>query len=206
MNALILIDLQFDFFNEGALPVPEAEQVLPVANRAMDHFGLIVASQDWHPANHGSFAANHWWRKPGQVIDLNGLPQVLWPIHCVQETFGASFHSGLDTSRIDRVFRKGTDPGIDSYSCFFDNGHRKSTGMGDWLKDQQVTDLYFLGLATDYCVKSSVLDALDLGFNAWLIEDGCRGVNLNPGDAENAVAEMEKKGARIIRSGDLPPA
>ncbi|HMQ86533.1 MAG TPA: bifunctional nicotinamidase/pyrazinamidase, partial [Flavilitoribacter sp.] len=156
MNALILIDLQFDFFNEGALPVPEAEQVLPVANRVMDHFGLIVASQDWHPANHGSFAANHWWRKPGQVIDLNGLPQVLWPIHCVQETFGASFHSGLDTSRIARVFRKGTDPGIDSYSCFFDNGHRKSTGMGDWLKDQKVTDLYFLGLATDYCVKFSV--------------------------------------------------
>ncbi len=201
MKSLILVDLQHDFCCNGALAVPDAEAVIPIANALMREFPLVVATQDWHPANHKSFAANHLWRKPGQVIDLNGLPQILWPIHCVQDSFGALFVPALEMERVHRVFQKGTDPEIDSYSGFFDNGHRKSTGLGDFLKEQGVTEVYVLGLATDYCVKYTALDAVDLGFRTYLIEDACRGVNLQAGDVENAVAEMREKGVIITNSG-----
>ncbi|MGH1436487.1 MAG: bifunctional nicotinamidase/pyrazinamidase, partial [Lewinella sp.] len=163
-SALLLIDLQNDFCPLGALPVEEGDLVIPIANALIPHFDTIVATQDWHPANHGSFAANHPWRKPGQVIDLHGLPQVLWPIHCVQESFGAEFVQELHQEKITKVFTKGTDPTIDSYSGFFDNDHRKATGMGDWLKEQGIDTVYVMGLATDYCVKFTALDALELGF------------------------------------------
>ena len=198
MQALLLIDLQIDFCPGGALPVSEGDLVVPVANTLMSHFDLVVATKDWHPADHQSFAANHPWRKPGQVIDLHGLSQVLWPIHCVQESFGAEFAPALDTNGIHEVFVKGTDPTIDSYSGFFDNGHRKSTGLGDFFKQKGVKELFVMGLATDYCVKFSVLDALDLGFTTYLISDGCRGVNLEANDSENAINDMEQKGAHII--------
>ena len=132
MNALILVDIQNDFLPGGALPVPEGDAVIPIANRlqAGGRFDLIVATQDWHPADHGSFAANHPGHKVGEVIDLNGLPQILWPVHCVQETRGAAFADGLAMMDIEKVFTKGTDPTIDSYSGFFDNGQRKATGLG----------------------------------------------------------------------------
>lgn len=201
--ALILVDLQNDFCPLGALPVDEGDQVIPIANALMPHFDCIVATQDWHPANHGSFAANHPWRKPGQVIDLHGLPQVLWPIHCVQNSFGAEFVAALHTDGISKVFVKGTDPEIDSYSGFFDNGHRRATGMGDWLKDQGITRVFVLGLATDYCVKFTALDALTLGFETYLIEDACRGVNLQPGDVDAAVAALRDKGVHVIQSAAL---
>ena len=200
MNALILVDLQNDFCPGGALAVDEGDQVIPIANQLMEKFDLVVATQDWHPANHGSFAANHPWRKPGQVIDLHGLQQVLWPIHCVQESFGAEFVPALDQKAITKVFVKGTDIEIDSYSGFFDNGHRKATGLGDYLKEQNVKEVYVLGLATDYCVKFTALDALELGFKTHLVLDACRGVNLNPGDVDKAVAEMKEKGVQIINS------
>lgn len=203
MKALLLIDLQNDFCPFGALPVAEGDQVIPIANLLMDHFDLVVATQDWHPGNHGSFAANHPWRKPGQIIELNGLSQILWPIHCVQESFGAEFVQGLHTEKIDKVFVKGTDPGIDSYSGFYDNGHKKDTGLGNFLEEKGVNELYIMGLATDYCVKFSVLDALSLNFDVKLIIDGCRGVNLNVGDVDKAIAEMKEKGAIIIRSNEL---
>ncbi|MBX2873224.1 MAG: bifunctional nicotinamidase/pyrazinamidase [Saprospiraceae bacterium] len=206
MKALLLIDLQIDFCPGGALEVKEGDQVIPIANALMDQFELVVATQDWHPANHGSFAANHPWRKPGQVIDLHGLQQVLWPIHCVQESFGAKFHPTLNESGITKVFVKGTDPTIDSYSGFFDNGHRKATGMGDYLKEQGVTEVYVMGLATDYCVKFTALDAIELGFETSLIEDAARGVNLTEGDVERAVAEMKSKGVKIIGSASLLPS
>ena len=199
-RALLLIDIQNDFCPLGALPVTDGDKVVPVANKLMDHFDLIIATQDWHPGDHGSFAANHPWRKPGQVIELNGLSQVLWPIHCVQGSFGAALVAELDTDRIQKIFYKGTDSGIDSYSGFFDNGHKKATGLGDFLKDQGVEEVYIMGLATDFCVKFSVLDALELGFKTYLIEDGCRGVNLNEGDSEKALEEMKQKGAVIINS------
>jgi len=156
-----------------------------------------VATQDWHPGDHGSFAANHPWRKPGQVIDLHGLPQVLWPIHCVWETWGAEFVAGLDTDRITKVFRKGTDPTIDSYSGFYDNGHRKSTGMAEWLKAEGITAVDVLGVATDYCVKFTVLDAISEGFETRLLREATRGVNLADGDVEKAVEEMRAAGAEI---------
>lgn len=203
MNALILVDIQNDFCPGGALEVKEGNQVVPVANALMDRFDLVVATQDWHPANHGSFAANHPWRKPGQVIELNGLPQVLWPIHCVQESFGAEFVQTLQTDKIGKVFVKGTDPEIDSYSGFYDNGHRKATGMGDYLKEKGVETVYVMGLATDYCVKFTALDAVALGFKTYLIEDGCRGVNLNAGDVAQAIADMRSGGVEVTNSKEL---
>jgi nicotinamidase/pyrazinamidase len=202
-RALILVDIQNDFVPGGALAVAEGDAVIPVANRVQQAFDLIVASRDWHPLDHGSFAANHPGRSVGDVIDLHGLPQILWPVHCVQNTSGADFVPGLDISRIDRVFLKGTDKEIDSYSAFFDNGHRKSTGMGDYLKERGVREVYVCGLATDYCVNFTALDALQLGFNVHLIEDASRGVNLKPQDSANALEEIRRLGGHIIRSESL---
>jgi len=203
MRALILVDIQNDFVPGGALPVAEGDQVVPVANALQSKFELVVATQDWHPENHGSFAANHPGKNPGDVIDLSGLTQILWPVHCVQGTLGAEFVSGLNTSEVARVFHKGTDPGIDSYSGFFDNGHRKATGLGDYLKERGVAAVYVMGLATDYCVKFTALDALRLGFATFLVMDGSLGVNLQPGDVTRAVDEMLAAGVAAVKSSDI---
>ena len=199
-RALILVDIQTDFLSGGALAVPEGDQVIGVANALMDSFELVIATQDWHPARHASFAANHPGKKIGEVIDLDGLPQVLWPVHCMQNTTGAELARSLDRSRIDRIFQKGTDASIDSYSGLYDNGHRRSTGLGEFLREQSVTDVCVMGLATDYCVKFTALDAVAAGFKTRLIEDGCRGVNLKPDDVANAVKEMREQGIEIVRS------
>jgi nicotinamidase/pyrazinamidase len=203
MRALILVDIQNDFVPGGALAVREGDQVVPIANRLVPRFDLVVATQDWHPADHGSFAANHPGRRVGEVIDLNGLPQVLWPVHCVQGTPGAEFVAGLDVSKVAKVFRKGTDREIDSYSGFYDNGHRRSTGLGEWLSERGVRDVYVMGLATDYCVKFTALDARRLGLDVTLVEDGCRGVELKPGDVGRAVEEMRAAGVKVVRSVDV---
>jgi len=203
MKALLLVDIQNDFLPGGALAVPEGDRVIPVANKLQGRFSLVVATQDWHPANHGSFAANHPGKKPFEQIELNGLPQTLWPVHCVQQTKGAELASGLDSGRIARVFRKGADPGLDSYSGFFDNGHRLATGLGEWLKSNEVTEVYVCGLATDYCVKFTALDALRLGFKTHLILDACRGVNLRPDDISRAVDEMAQAGVSVTQSGEV---
>ena len=203
MKALILVDIQNDFIPGGALPVPEGDQVVPVANRLQPQFDLVVATQDWHPANHGSFAANHPGKQPGDIIDLNGLRQILWPVHCVQKTPGAAFVTGLSTRAIAGVFQKGTDPRIDSYSGFFDNGHRKATGLHDFLKARKVTDVFIVGLATDYCVKFTALDAKTLGFKTHLIEDACRGVNLKPDDVAKAIDELKTAGVNVLRSDEI---
>jgi nicotinamidase/pyrazinamidase len=203
MNALILVDLQNDFVPGGALAVPEGDAIVPLINAIQPHFDLVVATQDWHPPEHGSFAANHPGRKVYDVIDLAGLPQVLWPVHCVQGTPGAALVSSLDTGRIARVFQKGTDPTIDSYSGFFDNGHRKSTGLGDYLRETGVTRVYVCGLASDYCVKFTALDAKQLGFETFLIEDASRGVNVKPGDVARAVEDMRGAGVQIIHAADV---
>jgi nicotinamidase/pyrazinamidase len=203
MRALICVDIQNDFCPGGSLEVREGDQVIPVANKLMEHFDLVVATQDWHPANHKSFAAMHPWRYPGDVIGLNGLQQILWPIHCVQGSFGAEFAPGLNADAFEKVFVKGTDTEIDSYSGFFDNGHRKATGLGDYLKEKGVEEVYILGLALDVCVKFTVLDALGLGFKTYLVEDGCRGVNLNEGDSDKALSEMREKGAIIAQSDQI---
>lgn len=204
LNALILVDLQNDFLPGGALAVPDGDSVIPIANQLQLEFPLVVATQDWHPANHGSFGANHSGKRVFDQIDLNGLPQTLWPVHCVQGTAGAELAPGLRRDRIARIFQKGTDPGIDSYSGFFDNGHRRATGLADWLKAKGVTDVYVCGLATDYCVKFTALDAIQLGFRTHLIEDASRGVNLHPNDVAEAVREMQRAGVSLVQSGDIP--
>jgi len=203
MRALVLVDLQYDFLPGGALAVSRGDEVIAVARRVMPRFETIVATQDWHPREHQSFAPLHPDKKPGDVIDLDGMPQTLWPPHCVQNTRGAELHDDLDRYRIAQIFPKGTDPTIDSYSGFADNGHRKSTGLAEWLRKRMVSQLYILGLATDYCVKFTVLDACQLDFDVWVVEDGCRAVELAPGDSDKALSEMRRAGATIIPSGAI---
>jgi len=198
MEALIIVDIQNDFLPGGALAVPDGDEVVPVANRLMPEFDLVLATQDWHPPDHGSFASQHEGKNIGDVIDLDGIEQILWPDHCVQNTHGAEFAEGLHAERIEQVFRKGTDRMIDSYGGFFDNRRRKATGLEDYLREKAIDSIFIMGLATDYCVKATVLDAVDLGFETTVICEGIRGVELNPGDCEKAIAEMKRAGA-IIR-------
>lgn len=205
MRALILVDLQYDFCPGGALAVRHGDETIEVANRLVPYFSTVVATQDWHPADHGSFASQHPGKQPGEMIELAGLPQVVWPPHCVQGTRGAELHAGLAHSKITEVFTKGTDRTIDSYSGFFDNGRKKPTGLAEWLRERWITRLYVMGLATDYCVQATVLDARDLGFDTWVIENGCRAVELAEGDGERAFAAMRAAGATIVESGTIGP-
>ncbi|MEK7780910.1 MAG: bifunctional nicotinamidase/pyrazinamidase [Verrucomicrobiota bacterium] len=200
MKALILVDIQNDFLPGGTLAVPNGDAIIPVANKLQAVFPLVVATQDWHPANHGSFAASHPGKNVFEQIELNGLPQTLWPVHCVQNTKGAELAASLNHERIAKVFPKGTDAGIDSYSGLFDNGHRKSTGLGEWLKAKGVTEVFVCGLATDYCVKFTALDAVQMGFKTHFIEDASRGVSLGPDDVKSAVEEMKRAGIAVLQS------
>ena len=204
MNCLLIVDIQNDFLPGGALAVPEGDAVIPVINRLQDRFDLVLATQDWHPPDHGSFAASHPGHKVADVIELDGVPQILWPVHCIQNSPGAQFSTALDTTRLARVFRKGIDRKIDSYSTFFDNAKRRSTGLADYLREQNVQEIFICGLATDYCVRFSALDALELSFPVTVIEDACRGVNLQPDDSVNALRELRKAGAKIQSSSELP--
>lgn len=201
MDALLLIDLQYDFMPGGPLAVADGDAVLPVANRLMERFDIVVATQDWHPKDHSSFAANHPGKRPGEIIDLNGVSQILWPIHCVQNTHGAALHASIDPRRITSIVQKGTDPTIDSYSGFFDNARQKSTGLEDVLRGMKIGRLFVMGLASDYCVKFTVLDGLSLGFAVRVVLDGCRGVEISAGDSAAAIEAMRTHGA-IITSCD----
>ncbi|MBN1438812.1 MAG: bifunctional nicotinamidase/pyrazinamidase [Anaerolineales bacterium] len=197
MKALILVDIQNDFCPGGALAVPEGDAVIPIANRLQKEFDLVVATQDWHPRGHASFASTHG--KPVyEVIEIRGAPQTLWPDHCVQGTAGAELAPGLERTRIARVFQKGTDPEIDSYSGFLDADHKHSTGLADYLREKGVEEIYIAGLATDYCVKSTALDAVQLGFRTRVIEDACRGVNIQPDDSLKALEEMQAAGVIVV--------
>ncbi len=199
MRALILVDIQNDFLPGGALAVPAGDQVVPVANALIAAWpdAIVVATQDLHPAGHGSFASTWPGRRPFELGTLAGHPQVLWPDHCVAGTPGADFASGLDRRRVAQVFPKGTDPGIDSYSGFYDNDHRRSTGMGEWLRAQGVDEVLICGLATDYCVKATALDARALGFRVTVVASGCRAVEMAPGHGARALAEMQAAGVEI---------
>ena len=203
MNALIIVDLQNDFLPGGALPVPHGDEVILLANELQRRFDLVVATKDWHPPNHGSFAANHRGKKPGDRIMLDGIEQILWPVHCIQNTGGSEFASSFDTNRVAHIFHKGINPQIDSYSTFFDNAHRRHTGLAHYLEKRSIKEIYLMGLALDYCVKYSVLDARHLGLNTHVILDGCRGIELEIGDIERALEEMKQAGATILKSGDL---
>jgi nicotinamidase/pyrazinamidase len=198
MKALVLVDIQNDFIPGGALAVPAGDEVIEVANNLIPLYEYVVATQDWHPEGHNSFASQHEGQNVGDVIEWNGLEQILWPDHCVQGSKGAEFCSELHTGGVYRVIQKGTDVDIDSYSGFFDNGHRKATGLEDLLRTRGILEVDITGLATDYCVKFTALDAAQLGFETNLIIEGCRGVELQPGDCEKAIQEMREAGVRII--------
>lgn len=206
MKALLVIDIQNGFCPGGNLPVPEGDAVVPIANRLMAsrRYGLIIASQDWHPANHGSFASQHPGRKPFEMGELSGQPQMLWPDHCVQGTEDAEFHPGLDKDRFDYVQRKGENPAVDSYSAFRDNDRAALTGLAGYLKEKGVTELDLCGLATDYCVKFSALDAVDMlpGVKVRFISDASRGID--PEGVKQAIAEMQAAGVDVITSEDRP--
>lgn len=202
MKALILVDVQNDFCAGGALAVQNSDAIVPVINSILPAFDVVVATQDWHPQNHGSFAVNQN-AQIGQVVTLNGLPQILWPLHCVQNTQGAAFHPGLDISGLDGIFQKGTDPNVDSYSGFFDNGRLHATGLGEFLKSNGIGQVFICGLATDYCVKWTALDAISLGFDTFVIADATRGVNLLPLDSENALLEVVAAGGKVVSSAQI---
>lgn len=203
-SALLLVDIQKDFCLNGALEVKDGDSIVPTANKLIDFFEekkqLVVATKDWHPLNHKSFAVNSC-KNVGDFGDLNGLPQVFWPIHCVQDTEGSEFHK--DLKKVANIIYKGQNTGVDSYSGFFDNGKIYETNLNSTLKSSDIKTLYIMGLATDYCVKYTVLDALELGYEVYLVEDGIKGVNLNPNDSQKAIDEMCSKGAKLIDSSKI---
>jgi nicotinamidase/pyrazinamidase len=204
-KALLLIDIQNGFCPGGNLPVAEGDAVVPIANRLMRDGGydLVVASKDWHPPNHGSFASQHPGKKPFDMGELSGKPQVMWPDHCVQQTQDAEFHPELDTSRIDHIQLKGQNPAVDSYSAFRDNDRAALTGLSEYLKSKNVTDLDMMGLATDYCVRFSALDAVEMlpGVKIRLIADGCRGIDAQ--GVEEALSAMAAAGVAITDSSRI---
>lgn len=218
-RALLVIDIQNDFLPGGTLAVRCGNEVIDVANKLIQlknrFFDFVIASQDTHPAGHKSFATQYPGKKPGDVIELNGNPQVLWPDHCVEGTYGNEFSKNLMSDQFDAVFRKGLDPLIDSYSAFFDNTRMDrwiqgangrmsgDTGLNGWLTAKGVTRLFILGLATDYCVLFSVLDALKLGYDVSVVMDGCRGVDMADDDSARAFAKMQTSGARLVTSSNL---
>ena len=204
-RALIFVDIQNDFLPDGALAVSSGDETIHVANHliAQKCFDLIIATADWHPANHKSFASQYSNNEVGDVIELNGLNQMLWPDHCIQESYGAELSRDLMVQGIDKVVKKGLDRETDSYSGFFDNGRRNATELEGYLRDQGITSTYIMGLATDYCVKFTALDSASLGFETHLILDGCRGVNIQPDDVDNAVNEMRQQGIEIVLSKEL---
>jgi len=201
MKALLLIDIQNDFIPGGALAVPEGDKIISIVNQLQPQFELVVATQDWHPTHHKSFASSHPGHNPFEKIDLDGLEQVLWPDHCLQNSWGAEFSPELQMQQVETIFRKGTNSDIDSYSGFYDNGHRKTTGLADYLRGKHVTEVYLAGLAGDYCVYFSAKDALQEEFAIFLIDDAIRAINND--DYQQAKADIIQKGGKIINSKDL---
>ena len=199
-QALLLVDIQYDFLPGGSLAVPDGDAVVPVANALMPAFDTVVATQDWHPPGHGSFASEHPGRRPFEVAELDGLAQILWPDHCLQGSRGAQLHEDLEQQRITHIVRKGMDPRIDSYSGFFDNGHRRTTGLSGLLQALDVERVVLCGLAQDVCVLFTALDAVKAGFETVLVEDGTRAVNAEPDDGDKALAQMREAGVRLAHS------
>lgn len=201
MKALIIVDVQNDFLENGSLAVADGNEVIPIINALQNGFDYVIATQDWHPESHKSFAVNHANKKEFEVIDLNGLQQVLWPVHCVQNSFGSQFHEALETSKIKAIFRKGTDIEVDSYSGFYDNGKRNTTGLVGYLKELNVTEVYVCGLAADYCVFYTAKDAAALGFKTFFIEDATK--YISEGNYLKTKAEMKSLGIEVVFSNEL---
>lgn len=201
MDALIVTDIQNDFCDGGALAVPGANEIIPLVNRLQWRFDLVIATQDWHPRGHVSFASSHPGREPLEKVVVDGIDQVLWPDHCVQGTAGADFAPGLDLKRAEAIIRKGTDPRIDSYSAFFDNAHRRSTGLEGYLRSKRTTRVFLCGLAADFCVYWSGLDALASGFPVVIIKDATRAISDR--GAEDAARDILSKGGSLVLSQEI---
>jgi len=199
--ALLVVDIQNGFVEESELPVPGAREIIPIINRLMPLFPVVVASQDWHPPDHGSFHTRHPGAAPYDLGRLGGMPQVLWPVHCVQGTRGSAFAPGIKTEYFQAVIRKGLDPKVDSYSVFYDNHHQNPSGLQGYLRERGVGSVFLAGLALDYCVRYSAADALELTSRVFVIEDACRGVS---GDTvAEAMAEFREKKIRVISSAEV---
>lgn len=196
MKALIIVDVQNDFLPGGSLAVNNGDQIIPYINQLSKKFDLVVTTQDFHPANHKSFASNNPGKKIGELGVLNGQMQVMWPDHCVQGSLGAEMSPRLDLSQVNKNFPKGLNPEVDSYSGFFDNDKTSTTGLGDYLTAQKVTEVVVVGLALDYCVKATAIDAANLGFKTTVVLAGTKAVNLNPGDDQKAIGELQQ--AKVI--------
>ena len=202
-TALLIVDVQNDFIPGGALEVKEGDQIIPLINLIQGKFKHVIATQDFHPTDHGSFASQYEGKSPGEFVKLGGLDQILWPDHCVQGTFGAEFHRDLDQSSWEAIFQKGKNPEVDSYSGFFDNARRGDTGLNEYLKSKGIETVFVCGLALDYCVKFTAMDAKSLGFETYLIEDATRAVNIFPEDGQKALEEMKNSGIKICTHKEL---
>ena len=201
MNALIIVDVQNDFLPGGSLAVPDADTIIPIINKISENFDLVVATQDWHPEGHSSFASQHQGKEPFEQIELNGNAQTLWPDHCVQGSHGAEFDKNLNLKPVEAIFRKGTNLEIDSYSGFYDNNHEKSTALADYLRAKQIDEVYICGLAADVCVYFTALDALQEDFTTYLITDATKGLD------DQAIAadldDIKKKGGKLVEAKEL---
>ena len=201
MNALLIVDVQNDFLPGGSLAVPDADTIIPIINKISENFDLVVATQDWHPEGHSSFASQHQGKEPFEQIELNGNAQTLWPDHCVQGSHGAEFDKNLNLKPVEAIFRKGTNLEIDSYSGFYDNNHEKSTALADYLRAKQIDEIYICGLAADVCVYFTALDALQEDFTTYLITDATKGLD------DQAIAadldDIKKKGGKLVEAKDL---
>jgi nicotinamidase/pyrazinamidase len=201
MKTLIIIDVQNDFMPGGSLEVPHGNMIVPVINEVQSYFDLVVATQDWHPKNHKSFASNHYGKKSFDKIVLNGVQQTLWPDHCTQGSYGAEIHRDIESNRIAAIFRKGMDPEVDSYSGFYDNNHQLSTGLAGYLKEKGAFEIYFCGLAADICVYYTILDSIHEGFSATLIEDASQPLYVEKFD--DIKCDIAKLGVHIVKSNEF---
>ncbi|MGM0497822.1 MAG: bifunctional nicotinamidase/pyrazinamidase [Bacteroidota bacterium] len=202
MRALLIVDVQNDFCPGGALEVPKGDEVVPVINKLTKKFDNIIQTQDWHPIGHYSFASSYEGKKPFETIELDYGEQVLWPDHCVQNKKGSEFHPDLNTQPTQMIVRKGFRTHIDSYSAFYENDHKTKTGLAGYLRDRNIDTLYVSGLATDFCVKWSVVDGCKEGFKVYVIEDAIRGIDID-GSVEKTLKEMKEAGAEFIKSSDI---
>lgn len=201
-TALLVIDVQNDFIPGGQLAVPEGDLIVPLINRLAGQFTQVVIAQDWHPAGHASFATSHPGRQPYDVIQLPYGEQTLWPDHCIQGSRGAEFHSGLDLPHAQLIIRKGCNPDIDSYSAFLEADRVTTTGLAGYLKERGIDTVYMVGLALDFCVMFSALDARAAGFNAFVVLDACRAIDLN-GSLAAAIERMQLAGVGLIQSTEI---
>ncbi len=198
-EALIVIDLQNDFLPDHVLGVPEADQIIPLINKLTKKFSFVVATRDYHPKDHVSFASSHHGKNVGEQVD----DQVLWPEHCIAHTPGAELASALNKEQINLIFDKGSDQNVDSYSAFYNNARIRKTGLDQILRSKGIEKIYLCGVATDYCVLFSALDGIELGFDVTLIVDACRGIDLQPGSSKKAIEMMRSRGVKIITSDQI---